>query len=280
VLVDYSKVTPVGDEVFAAYRGFFDYDRRDIEARVEAKDDGPEHWRVEKVSFAAAYGGERIPAYLYLPRNAKPPYQTIIYFPTSSALQLSSSEGLGSWDFGFLVKSGRAVLFPVYKGTFERRGQPSQGPNEVREIAIQRTKDVRRAVDYLESRSDVDSSRLAFYGLSWGANYGPIVGAVEDRFRALVLVSGGMSGGSLPEVANLNFAPRVRMPVLMENGRYDFTFPLEQSQRPLFNLLGTPEASKKHVLFDSGHVPPFTEVARETLDWLDGVLGPVAPGSP
>jgi hypothetical protein len=25
---------------------------------------------------------------------------------------------------------------------------------------------------------------------------------------------------------------------------------------------------------------PFTEVARETLDWLDGVLGPVAPGSP
>jgi formylglycine-generating enzyme required for sulfatase activity/dienelactone hydrolase len=280
VLVDYSKVTPVGDEVFAAYRGFFDYDRRDIEARVEAKDDGPEHWRVEKVSFAAAYGGERIPAYLYLPRNAKPPYQTIIYFPTSSALQLSSSEGLGSWDFGFLVKSGRAVLFPVYKGTFERRGQPSQGPNEVREIAIQRTKDVRRAVDYLESRSDVDSSRLAFYGLSWGANYGPIVGAVEDRFRALVLVSGGMSGGSLPEVANLNFAPRVRMPVLMENGRYDFTFPLEQSQRPLFNLLGTPEASKKHVLFDSGHVPPFTEVARETLDWLDGILGPVAPGSP
>ena len=68
----------------------------------------------------------------------------------------------------------------------------------------------------------------------------------------------------------------------MENGQYDFTFPLEQSQRPLFHLLGTPEASKKkkHVLFDSGHVLPFTEVARETIDWLDRVLGPVAPGPP
>jgi hypothetical protein len=70
------------------------------------------------------------------------------------------------------------------------------------------------------------------------------------------------------------------MPVLMENGRLDFNFPLEQSQRPLFRLFGTPDASKKHVLFDSGHVPPFTEVARETIDWLDRFLGPVAPGPP
>ena len=30
----------------------------------------------------------------------------------------------------------------------------------------------------------------------------------------------------------------------------------------------------------SGHVPPFTEVARETIDWLDRFLGPVAPGPP
>jgi dienelactone hydrolase len=150
----------------------------------------------------------------------------------------------------------------------------------VRELVIQRTKDVRRAVDYLESRPDIDAGRLAFFGLSLGANYGPVVGAVEARFRTLVLVSGGLGRGRPPEVSNLNFAPRVRMPVLMENGRLDFQFPLEESQRPLFRLLGTPESSKKHVLFDSGHVPPFTEVARETIDWLDRVLGPVAPGPP
>jgi formylglycine-generating enzyme required for sulfatase activity len=280
VLVDYSKEKPVGDDVFAVYRRYFDYDRGDLDARVEAKDDGPEHWRVETVSFAAAYGGERILAHLFLPRNAKPPYQTVVYFPPSSGTQLSSSEGLGSWEFGFLVRSGRAVLFPVYKGTYERRGPPARGPNEVRELVTQRTKDVRRAVDYLESRPDVDAGRLAFYGLSMGANYGPIVGAVEGRFRTLVLAGGGLFKGRPPEVDNINFAPRVRAPVLMENGRLDFLFPLEQSQRPLFHLLGTPEASKKHVLFDSGHVAPFTELARETIDWLDRVLGPVAPGPP
>jgi eukaryotic-like serine/threonine-protein kinase len=81
-------------------------------------------------------------------------------------------------------------------------------------------------------------------------------------------------------VSALNFAPRVRAPVLMENGRHDFIFPLDESQRPLFRLLGTPEADKKHVLFESGHVPPFPDVIRETLDWLDRYLGPVATGPP
>ena len=277
---DYSKERPAGDDVFAVYRSYFDYDRGELAAKLESTDERPEHWRIEKVSFAAAYGGERVLAQLFLPRNAVPPYQAVVYFPPSSANWIRSSEGLGTREFGFLARSGRAVLFPVYQGTFERRLSAAGGPNAVRELVIQRTKDVRRAVDYLESRPDIDRSRLAFYGLSMGANYGAVVGAVESRFRTLVLVSGGMSEGRPPEVSTLNFAPRVRVPVLMENGRHDFNFPLDESQRPLFRLLGTPEADKKHVLFESGHVPPFPDVVRETLDWLDRYLGPVTTGPP
>jgi hypothetical protein len=67
------------------------------------------------------------------------------------------------------------------------------------------------------------------------------------------------------------------MPVVMINGRYDFTEPLESSQRPLFRLLGTPEPDKRHILFDSGHVAPWPGVVKETLDWLDHYLGPVTP---
>jgi formylglycine-generating enzyme required for sulfatase activity/dienelactone hydrolase len=274
---DYSKERPVADDVFAVYRSYFDYDRSELTAKLESTDDRPEHWRIERVSFAAAYGGERILAQLFVPRNQAPPYQAVVYFPPSSANVIRSSEGLGTREFGFLARSGRAVLFPVYQGTFERRRPAASGPNEVRELVIQRTKDVRRAVDYLESRPDIDRARLAFYGLSMGANYGAVVGAVEGRFRTLVLVSGGMSEGRPPEVSTLNFAPRVRVPVLMENGRHDFNFPLDESQRPLFRLLGTKEADKKHVLFESGHVPPFPDVVRETLDWLDQRLGPVTP---
>ncbi len=276
VLRDLSKVRPVDDAVFRIYRGLFDYDRADLAAKVEAVDDRSEHWRVEKVSFTAAYGGERIPARLFLPKNASPPFQTIVYFPPASALSLPSIDRVGGRDFGYLVRSGRAVLFPVYQQTYERRRPAPSGPNYDREVVSQRALDVRRAIDYLESRPDVDRGRIAFYGLSMGADEGAIVGAVEPRLRTLVLVAAGLDEGLPPEVDGLNFAPRVHVPVLMVNGRYDFASPFETSQVPLFRLLGSPEKDKKHVVFDSGHVPPWPDVVRETLDWLDRYLGPVA----
>ena len=105
---------------------------------------------------------------------------------------------------------------------------------------------------------------------------GAIVAAVEPRLRTLVLVAAGLDDGLPPEVDGVHFAPRVRVPVLMVNGRYDFMAPYETSQLPLFRLLGTPAADKKHVVFDCGHVPPWPDVVRETLDWLDRYLGPVA----
>jgi len=61
----------------------------------------------------------------------------------------------------------------------------------------------------------------------------------------------------------------------MLNGRYDFGFPVETSQRPLFRLLGAPDRDKRHVIFDSAHVPPRAAIIREILDWLDRYLGPV-----
>jgi len=76
-------------------------------------------------------------------------------------------------------------------------------------------------------------------------------------------------------VEPVNFAPRAKMPVLMLNGRNDFLFPIESSQLPLFRLLGAPEKDKRHVVFDSGHVPPRQPLIREILDWLDKYLGPV-----
>jgi eukaryotic-like serine/threonine-protein kinase len=68
--------------------------------------------------------------------------------------------------------------------------------------------------------------------------------------------------------------------VLMVNGRYDFMEPYETSQLPLFRLLGSPARDKKLVVFDSGHVAPWPDVVRETLDWLDLQLGPVTAAQP
>ena len=65
------------------------------------------------------------------------------------------------------------------------------------------------------------------------------------------------------------------VPVLMLNGRYDFSYSVETNQVPMFQLLGSPEKDKRHVLSDHGHfVAPQQEI-KETLDWFDRYLGPV-----
>ena len=99
---------------------------------------------------------------------------------------------------------------------------------------------------------------------------------MENRFKTAVLESGGLEfQQALPEADPINFVTRVKIPTLMLNGRYDHFFPVESSQLPLYRLLGTPEADKRHVIYETGHAVPRKEFIRESLDWLDKYLGPV-----
>ena len=171
-------------------------------------------------------------------------------------------------------------MVPIYKGMYERRdGLVSGGkpPAFFRDHVIEWSKDQGRSLDYLETRKDIDTARVAWFGDSLGAVYGAHLPAVEKRIRVAVLSSGGFQMRyDLPEADPFNFAPHVTIPVLMLNGRYDATFPLEFSQSPLFTFLGSPAADKKHVIYEAGHGAfPWPEAVRETSDWLDRYLGPV-----
>lgn len=140
-------------------------------------------------------------------------------------------------------------------------------------------KDLMRSVDYLETRSDVDVEKLAYYGTSWGARMGNIALAIERRLSVGVLAAGGFPlMQSQPEVAEINYAPRVTIPVLLVSGIYDRGFPYETSQRPMAEYLGTPEADLLWVTYEAGH-PVYAElksqVYRDVLDWLDRHFGPV-----
>jgi dienelactone hydrolase len=145
-----------------------------------------------------------------------------------------------------------------------------------RDHVVMWTKDASRAIDYAESRQELDHEKLAYYGYSWGAAMGAIVPAVETRFKACVFALGGLEfQRSLPEVDPINFLPRVKQPVLMLNGRYDFFFPVDATQVPFYRMLGTPKDRKKQVIYETGHSVPRNELIKETLDWLDRYLGPV-----
>ncbi|HVS04056.1 MAG TPA: protein kinase [Thermoanaerobaculia bacterium] len=271
---------PVSDELFAALVAGYSYERTmPLDARVErVRDDAPD-WRLERVTVNAAYGGERLPLLLYLPRSTSPPWSVVVYFPESTAEMLSSSERLSLRWFDFLVRSGRAVVVPIYRNTYERRLPPGPWTSTWRrDLMYAWAKDVGRTLDYLESRPDLDATRVAYYGFSLGAVYGPVLTALEPRFEASVLLGGGMPAARLePEADPVHFAPRVRVPTLMIAGRDDFIRPVETAQRPLFELLGPPAEDKRLAVLDGGHLPPrMNDVVREILDWLDRYLGPVA----
>ena len=104
----------------------------------------------------------------------------------------------------------------------------------------------------------------------------PIMLVVEHRFKAAILTVAGLRfQRTRPEAEPFNFLPRVTLPVLMLNGKHDFYFPYETSQVPFFKLLGTPEDQKRMVINESGHSFPRTELAKESLAWLDRYLGSV-----
>jgi dienelactone hydrolase len=186
-----------------------------------------------------------------------------------------SSASLDLGTFQFIMRSGRALLYPVYQGTYERRGNVQPGVSGARDMQVQWAKDVFRSIDYLATRPELDIDRLAYYSLSMGAHFGPIPVALEPRVKVAVFASGGPQYDLPPEVQPANFAPHVTVPVLLVNGKDDFSVPVA-AQRRFFEILGTPPDRKKHVVLDGGHVPQdMRGLFREVLDWLDTHLGVV-----
>ena len=275
---DYTNERPVNDETFRAFRSFYSYDKGPVEARMESVDDTDPRWRKERVSYRAAYGDERIGALVFLPKNATPPYLPIVFFPGAGSISTRSSEALRDLNIvSVLVASGRALIYPIYKGTYER-GAPglraALAPAADRDWLVMLAKDVGRTIDYLETRPDVQAAKVAYASNSWGSALGPFFGALDNRIKVNVFIIGGFFPWQpLPEADQINFAPHNTAPTLMVSGRYDFRFPLEASQRPMFKWLGAPPEQKRHVLFDTGHALKAEQIASVAYAWLDQYQG-------
>ena len=63
-------------------------------------------------------------AQVFLPKNGSTPFQAVVYFPGGFAL-LDENFGTSLIEdaLDFLLRSGRALIFPIYKSTYERRDQ-------------------------------------------------------------------------------------------------------------------------------------------------------------
>ena len=278
---DFSKVKPATDDVFHAYEALYSYDKTPLNAKVEGVVQDTADWREEKITFDAAYNNERMAAYLFLPKRVRPPFQTVVFFPSARVLDLANSQTLGDIKFfDYIVQSGRAVLYPIYQGTYERRGKGVlPGTSQDLQYLTERSKDVGRSLDYLDTRSDIDKNKLAYLGVSMGAAEGVIFATfVQDRLKAVVFLDGGYFLYTPPTGGDqADFAPRLKKPVLMVNGRYDYVFSAENAQIPLFQMLGAPAADKRHIELETPHdvTDRRAELVQSVLGWLDKYLGRV-----
>ena len=169
-----------------------DYDHN---APLDVKEVSVDKWgkvSVHDISYASPKGG-RVPAYLVLPEG-KGPFAAVLWghWYWSNSSMRNRSEFLE--EAIVLAHSGVVSLLP--DGPIARPGHvENKAPLNDAETPelIQAIVDMRRGADLLLKRTDVDPARLAFVGHSYNAGVGGILSGVDKRFKAFVLMAGGLS---------------------------------------------------------------------------------------
>ncbi len=179
----------------------------------------------------------------------------------------------------------------------DRRTISDLSLEETRRVGAVSVADLRRGVDYLSSRSDIDAGRLGCVGISLGGIFGGVFASVEKRIGSVVLWSAGgdwgtllaesrhpfalkrREKGDLPDAATVTktlrdmdpvtyigrLAPR---PLLLLAGTEDYVVPTASTDA-LFDAAGEP---KKRVRYPGGHIPDLRAMTVRTLDFFDVTL--------
>ncbi|HJX89691.1 MAG TPA: hypothetical protein VJ372_04300 [Pyrinomonadaceae bacterium] len=266
------------DADFNKWHHAYDYEKGPLDPQIE-KQETPE-WTRERITFNGA-DGERAIAYLYLPKNFPGPFQVIHYLPPGDVEngQRSATQA-AEHLLGAQVKLGRAVFVVIIKGYIERllpEGyvEPDPTKAEYRDKIVNWITDLRRALDYLETRKDIDSKKIALFGVSSGARVGLIQAAVEQRYAAVFLAGSGLRKAYVQNIAEantINFASHIRGPIMLLHGKYDENLSLKREAEPLFKILPEP---KQMVTYEGGHVPPLELLVKTMNGFFDQTMGPV-----
>jgi pimeloyl-ACP methyl ester carboxylesterase len=214
---DFRVLEPVSDGDFEIFRRLYAYDSLPLNTNTTELREF-EHWNRERVEFDLP-GGDRGGAILYLPRNSMPPFKTVIHWPPSSALAYQSVDDSYLDDIRFMVRSGHAVVQPLFLGTYDETPKSTS----YRDIVITWVQEYSRTIDFVETREDLSFEPLAFFGFSWGGDIAGIPLSIDDRVNFAVLVAGAIDNRYhyLPEADPFNYISRAMQPVLIINGEFD-----------------------------------------------------------
>jgi uncharacterized protein len=218
--------------------------------------------------------GERVPALLGIPKAGKAPYPALLVQHGLGGSKESDYVALPALEFareGYVTLRIDACLHGERRregGT--ARDDPLSQLRFLAELVVdgwgQSIVDMRRGLDYLVSRPEVDPTRIGYVGMSMGAMMGAVVTGVDTRIRAAVLIVGGSFGGLVQDASKLAeidpaefvglISPR---PLLMLNGKKDPIVPPAWAER-MYEAAGEP---KRIVWYDTGHYVPPEEAIKE-----------------
>ncbi len=178
------------DDFFETNRQLFEYDREASLNIQEVSSRAEDGLTVIEITYASPKGG-RVPATLIVPRRTGP----------FAGLVMQRSMEL---DFGMRYASYGAVVIFVDAPSFRPQAGHPRGiltfTEQDVEEQIQLIIDLRRAIDLLMARPDVDPERIAYLGVSYGGAMGGLLAGIENRLQAYVLVVG--DGGLVTHVTN------------------------------------------------------------------------------
>lgn len=277
-------MAPVGAEGFAVLREFFRYDRGvPLDVRLAERSDGPGYVR-EKLVFQGIRDS-RVPAYLALPTSGEPPYPCVIMLHGIGG----SKEGWWQEDASHsgrlltdgLLAAGFCVLALDAEYHGERLAQNDYESATVftfqrgwmqrtRDMVVQSVVEHRRAIDVLETRDDVDTSRIGIVGYSMGGMMTFMLAAVEPRISAAVACVPPLVREDLSPMAIHNYAPRIEtQPFLLLVAEEDAANSTPQEARRLHDLIPSP--TKELGLYEGGHLLP-PEWTGRAAKWMEAGL--------
>lgn len=276
---------PPGEEAFAITREFFEYDR-DIPLDVNVvQTQETENATVEKIVFSGA-DGSRVPGYLAIPQADDGPRPCVILI-----------HGLGGskddwWDpesfhgGGKLTEQllGQEVAVLTLDVEFHgERGASNdfESPNvlvfqrgwlhKVRDMVVQSVVEHRRAMDYLESRPEIDTDRIGVLGYSLGGMMAFQLAALDDRVSVGVSCVSPVLQFGPTAMRVQHYAHAIEdTPFMMMIGEEDSRNYTPEDAQAVLGLIRSPD--RRMISYESGHRLPAAWIA-ESSDWLMERLG-------
>jgi len=274
----------LGEEAFEAAKQFFAYDPSiALEPRVVEKTESEEATRFKVVLRGVR--GFLVPGYLELPKSAARPLPCVLLLHGWSGSKSNWWQDGGYVSGGevrkALLKQGCAVFALDAPAHGERMAENGYAlPNDyheeglpsrrnyfsVDEIFVQGVVEYRRALDYLETRPEIDRARIGVLGYSMGGVQTFLLTAVEPRIKAAVACAPPSYAQKQSPISPRHYARGIgQRPFLIVMGRTDSMCPEAHAQQ-LIDLV--PAKEKDLVFFDAGHKLPVEYVPRAAA-WFE-----------